>query len=132
MLRCVNNGVTTMKTGHQTTGNARMMWSDGSSFTLFPTSGRVYISRTLKEVYNREGLVQTVKGGLGSVMVWAAISLYSVGPIITLSGRITLRKYVDRLDNQVHPMIQTLFSNNDAVFQDESAPIHSWNCSIMV
>jgi hypothetical protein len=29
---------------------------------------------------------------------------------------------VDRLGNQLHPMIQTLFLNNDAVFQDDSAP----------
>jgi hypothetical protein len=36
---------------------------------------------------------------------------YSVGPIITLHGRITAREYVDRLCNQVHPMIQMLFLN---------------------
>jgi hypothetical protein len=47
---------------------------------------------------------------------------YSVGPIITLRDRITAREYVDRLGNQVHPMIQTLFPNNDAVFQDDDAP----------
>jgi hypothetical protein len=32
---------------------------------------------------------------------------------------------VDRLGNQVHPIIQTLFPNNDAVFQDDNAPIHT-------
>jgi hypothetical protein len=32
---------------------------------------------------------------------------------------------VDGLGNQVHPMIQTLFPNDDAVFQDDSAPIHT-------
>jgi hypothetical protein len=59
------------------------------------------------------------------MMVWAAISWYSVGPIITLHGRITAREYVDRFGNRVHPMIQGLFPNNDAVFQDDSAPIHT-------
>jgi hypothetical protein len=34
---------------------------------------------------------------------------YFVGPIITLHGQITARKYVDRLDNEVHPMIQSYF-----------------------
>jgi hypothetical protein len=29
------------------------------------------------------------------------------------------------MGNQVHPMIQTLFLNNDAVFQDNNAPIHT-------
>jgi hypothetical protein len=40
-------------------------------------------------------------GGLGSnIMVQ-----YSVVPIIILDDRITAREYVDRLGNQVHPMI---------------------------
>jgi hypothetical protein len=28
------------------------------------------------------------------------------------------------MENQVHPMIQMLFPNKNAVFQDDSAPIH--------
>jgi hypothetical protein len=47
---------------------------------------------------------------------------YSDGPIITLHGRITAREYVGRLGNQVHPMIQTLYRKNDALFQDDSGP----------
>jgi hypothetical protein len=58
-------------------------------------------------------------------MVWAAMSWYSVGPIINLHGRITAREYVDRLGNQVHHIIQTLFPNNDAVFQDDISPTHT-------
>jgi hypothetical protein len=58
--------------------------------------------------------------GLGSNMMVQ----YSVGPIFTHHGRITVREYVDRLGNQVHPMVQTLFPNNDAVFQEYNAPVH--------
>jgi hypothetical protein len=50
---------------------------------------------------------------------------YSLGHIITLHGRITAREYMDKLGNQVLPMIQTLFLNDDAVFQDDRAPIHT-------
>jgi hypothetical protein len=42
-LRLLKDGVTTIRPGHQTTGNARVMWSGKSYFTLFPTSGRVYV-----------------------------------------------------------------------------------------
>jgi hypothetical protein len=59
--------------------------------------------------------------GLGSNIVVQ----YSVGPIITLHSRINAREYVDRLGNQVHPMIQTLLMNNETVFQDDNAPIHT-------
>jgi hypothetical protein len=51
------------------------------------------------------------------------VAQYSVGPIITLHDRITAREYVDRLGNQVHPMIQTF--PNDTVFQEDNAPIHT-------
>jgi hypothetical protein len=66
-----------------------VIWSDGSSFTLFPTSGTDYDWRTPKEAYNPECLLSTLKHWGGYVMVWAAIS-YAVGPIITLHGQITL------------------------------------------
>jgi hypothetical protein len=59
--------------------------------------------------------------GLGSNIVVQ----YSVGPIITLHGRITAREFVDRLGNQMHPMVHTLFPYNDAVFQDDDASIHT-------
>jgi hypothetical protein len=73
--------------------------------------------------YGRQTTVN-VKHGRGSVMVWAAISWCSFGPIITLHDRITAREYVDRLGNQVHSMTQTLFLKNDALFQHNNAPIH--------
>jgi hypothetical protein len=50
---------------------------------------------------------------------------YSVGCIITLHGRITATEYVDKLGYQMHPITQTLFPNNDAVFQDDNAPTHT-------
>jgi hypothetical protein len=92
---------------------------------LFPSSGRVYIWKTSNEAYNPECLVTTVKHGGGSVMVLVAILWYSVDPVITLHGRITAREYMERLVNQAHPMIQTSFPNNDAVFQDDTTLIHT-------
>jgi hypothetical protein len=68
-----------------------------------------------KEAYNPECLVPTVKHGRQSVMIWAAISWYSAGPIITRNSRLTASDCVDILDNQVHPMVQMLFPNNGAV-----------------
>ena len=57
-------------------------------------------------------------------MIWAAISWYSAGAVITLNGQITASDYMDILGNQVRPMVQ-MFPNNDAVFQDDSSPIHT-------
>jgi hypothetical protein len=57
-------------------------------------------------------------------MVWVPISWYSFGPVITLHGQISAREYMDGLGNQVHPMIQTLFLNNNVVFQGNNSPIY--------
>jgi hypothetical protein len=80
MLRCVNDGVTTIKLAHQTTGNGRVIQSYvyESSFMLFPTPGRVYFWRTPNEAYNPECLVATVELGGGSVMGWAAVSWHRI------------------------------------------------------
>jgi hypothetical protein len=85
------------------------MLSGESSFTLFPTSGRVYVWRTPKEACNSACLVPNVKHGGGSVTIWTAISWYCVGPITTLNGRITASDYVDILVSQVHPVVQWTF-----------------------
>jgi hypothetical protein len=55
-----------------------MIWSDELSSMLFPTSGKVYIWRTSKEVYNPECMFPTEKHMVGSVMVWATVSWYSI------------------------------------------------------
>jgi hypothetical protein len=58
-------------------------------------------------------------------MIWAATSWYSAGPIITMIGRNTSSDCVDSLDSQVHPLVQMLYPNNEAAFQDDSSPLHT-------
>jgi hypothetical protein len=43
---------------------------------------------------------------------------YSVCSIIALLDPIIAMEYMERLGNQVHPMIHTLFPNNDGVLQE--------------
>ena len=57
-------------------------------------------------------------------MIWEEIPCYTAGPIITLNGRITASDYVGILGSQVHLVVQVLFPNNDAIFQDD-LPIHT-------
>ena len=60
-------------------------------------------------------------------MIWAAISWYFAGPIITLSGRIAVSGYVNILGNQVDPMVQMFFHKNNAVFffKEDKSLIHT-------
>jgi hypothetical protein len=42
----------------------------------------------------------------------------------SLSGRINSRDYLGILEDQVHPMVISLFTEGNAIFQDNNAPIH--------
>jgi len=42
-----------------------------------------------------------------------------------VNGQITASDYMDIVGNQVHPLVQMLFPNNDAVLQDDILPIHT-------
>ena len=101
-----------------------LVWSDEPSFTLFPLSVWVYVWRMPREAYNPECPFLTVKHGGGCVVIWAGIAWYSDGPIIALNGEITASEYADILGNQVYQMVQ-MFPNIDAIFQDDSLPIHT-------
>lgn len=79
----------------------KVVWSDESSFTLFPTTGRVYVWRSPGEEYKKECLLPTVKHGGGSVMVWGAISWRELGPIMAIKGKIKATDYEKILDEQV-------------------------------
>ena len=56
-----------------------VIFSDESSFTLFPTSGRVYVWRQPKEAYNPDFLLPTVKQLEGVLTEeWAKIPLETI------------------------------------------------------
>jgi hypothetical protein len=121
MLRCINDGVTTIKRGHQTIGNAwyvRWVVLHDASYIMKGlhsenTEGRIQsrMPGSISETWER------FCGGLGSsIMVQ-----YSVGPIITLHGRVAARQYVD------------VISEQRCSFPRRQCPhSHSWNCTVMV
>lgn len=91
----------------------KVVWSDESSFTLFPTTGRVYVWRSPEEAYNTDCLLPTVKHGGGSVMVWGAISWHAFGPILSLKGKVKAEHYEGILNDQVIEHMMTLSETND-------------------
>jgi hypothetical protein len=91
---------------------------------------RPYIRKSLRSENTKGSLQSEIPGsnsetrgrfceGLGGNIVVQ----YPVGPIISLCGRIIERELVDRFGNQMYPMVQMLFPNNDVIFKDDNAPI---------
>ncbi|CAL1279229.1 unnamed protein product [Larinioides sclopetarius] len=58
-------------------------------------------------------------------MIQPAMPLLSAGPIVTLKERITREKYREILADQVHPIMQILFSAGVGIFQGDNALIHA-------
>ncbi|GFU92174.1 transposable element Tc1 transposase [Trichonephila clavipes] len=103
----------------------QVIWSDESSFTLFQTTGRVYVWRTPKEAFAPECIEPTVKHGGGSLMVWGATSWRGLGPLVTLHDNVKAAHYVNILGDQVHPFVLTSFPGECPLYQDDNAPIHT-------
>jgi hypothetical protein len=79
---------------------------------LFATLGSVYILRTPTEAYNLECLVPTVKQGRGFVMVWTAISWYSIllVPLLPFMAELLQGGMWAGWVISLHPMMQIFFS----------------------
>lgn len=94
----------------------KIVYSDESTYTLFPTAGRIYVWRTPKEAYNPECLRPTVKHGGGSIMIWGAISWSSVGPVMALKGKVKAGDYETVLGDKVCLSILLSFDFSTTIF----------------
>ncbi|GFV57348.1 transposable element Tc1 transposase [Trichonephila clavipes] len=79
---------------------------DKSLFTLFRTTGRVFVCRTSAKSFHVDCLVPTVKHGGGSMMVWGAISSFGLRSLVVLKGMITGDHYRSILADHLHLMLQ--------------------------
>lgn len=80
------------------------------------------------EAYNVDCLKPTVQHGGGSSMAWGVISWNSLGLINILKGKVIAQKYLDILSDRLHPTVQTLFPDGDAIFQKNNVPVHIARC----
>jgi hypothetical protein len=125
MPRWVNDDVTTMKPGRQTTGNVwygQMSRPSRSSLHQEKiTFGEHSRKPTIRDTWSKQWNTGKVlwwfgQQNHGTVFCW----LHS-----NPSWPNYCQEYVARLGSQVHPMVQALFLNNDAVLQDYNVQIHT-------
>ena len=56
-------------------------------------------------------------------MIWGTICWQSTSPMISLHGRINSQDKLEIFSNQVHLMVQVMFLERNAIFQDDNSPI---------
>ena len=60
------------------------------------------------------------------MMIWGVICRESACPMISQHGRINCQDFLEVLSCQVHPMVQVMLPEENALFQDDDdAPIHT-------
>ncbi|GFW34450.1 hypothetical protein TNCV_500681 [Trichonephila clavipes] len=58
-------------------------------------------------------------------MIWVVALKFSIGPILTLKGKISGEKYREILAYQIHSMKRTLFPAEDGLFKNDTVPIYA-------
>ena len=76
-----------------------MIFSDEFVFTLFPTTGRIYVWRQPKEALEPKYLLPSGKHREGSVMICGAILRKSAGLLVSLHGVINSNDCLTILSN---------------------------------
>jgi len=102
-----------------------IIWSDESKFEVFKGDGKRYVWRNPQEKYDPKCLIPTFKSGQESVMVWGCFTKNKLGPLVRLEGKITAIVYIEMLEKNLLPFINSLENKNNYIFQEDNAPIHT-------
>lgn len=102
-----------------------IIWSDESYFRLFNGDGRIWVWRQPKERFNKDCLIPTHKSGQDGIMVWGCFHKNGLGPLVRLDGRVNSGDYINLLQNNFLPYLDTLEDKENFIFQEDNAPIHT-------
>jgi Transposase and inactivated derivatives len=105
----------------------RVLWTDESSFRLFPGKG-VYVRRRVGEEFDEKCVEKTVKHGGGGIMVWGCFHGAGVGVLKRVEGKIDSEAYRQILIHQAMPELKELIAQEPehvVIFQHDNAPVHT-------
>ena len=101
----------------------QVIFSDESQVVL-GKNNRYYIWRKGDEKY-RPHLVCPSSQRKISLMIWGCICYDGVGTLVAVEGNINAVKYIEILDKNLWPVIVWYFDNDDYLFVDDNAPVHT-------
>ncbi len=101
-----------------------VIFSDESSFELFPTKKHQIIYRKDGTAYEEKNLVPTVKFGGQKIMVWGCISHKGVGNLVFIAEKINSGVYINTLVNNRKQSAEKMCLDK-FIFQQDGAPSHT-------
>ena len=104
----------------------KIVFTDESKIKISGNNGRVFVWRESTEEWLPCCTLGTVTTGETSIMVWACMCYDGVGPIVTIQGTVTGRKYRQILQYNYLPLVAERQQRClDTILQDDNAPVHA-------
>ncbi len=100
-----------------------VLWSNETKINLFGSDGVKHAWRQPGEEYKDKCVLNTVKHGGGSVMVWGCMSSAGTGELQFIEGTMNANMYCDILKQSMIPSLQRL--GRRAVLQHDNDPKHT-------
>lgn len=102
----------------------KVIFTDESKYNIFRSDGRSFVWRRPNEELSEKNLRPTVKHGLGSVMVWGAISAAGPGNLHIIEGIMDHKYYINILRANLAETAEKLGLANDYYFYQDNDPKH--------
>lgn len=102
----------------------KIIFSDESRFTVSVGHEKGTVIRKKCEAFFPECLKRTVKFP-SSIMVWGCMSSKGVGKLCFINGTVNAVKYQEILEKELIPSVQTMYPNEEYLFQQDGASCHT-------
>jgi len=101
-------------------------YTDESKYNLFGSDGKKYCRRRVGEEFLLRNVIQEVKHGGGSIMVWGCISWHGTGRLHHIDGRMNAKQYVEILSESFLGSLQNQnVRPRTTIFQQDNDPKHT-------
>jgi len=101
----------------------RVIFTDESSFQCVSHNGRIFVRRLPEEAMELD-TIQYSETKSSVIMVWGAISIDGVGPLVQVRGTIDAEGYLNIFRHRLRWYFPGLY-NNEQIFQDDNARPHT-------
>jgi len=80
-----------------------ILWSDESKVNMCGSDGKHYVRRPALMEFHTKYTKKSLKHGGGNIKVWGCFSWYGIGPLFWIKENMDAIRYVEILENVMHP-----------------------------
>jgi len=105
---------------------ARVIWSDETKINCLTSDGRQWMWKRAGTPLTAQHVMPTMKFGGGSVMVWGCMTMYGVGLMCRIEGKMDASLYEEILEDELQETVDYYgMDREDLIFQQDNDPKHT-------